>query len=51
LGKAWLSLKAEVKEGSASAAWTVDSGRLLQVSFQQQLLFGSARQRLEEPDV
>jgi hypothetical protein len=29
VGKAWLSLKAEVKEGKDSAAWTVDSGRLL----------------------
>ena len=51
LGQAWLLLRAEVKEGSVSAAWTVDSGRLLQVSFKQPLLFGRARQRLEEPDV
>lgn len=29
-GKAWLSLKAEVKEGKDSAAWTADSGRLLE---------------------
>ena len=28
-GKAWLSHKAEVKEGKDSAAWTVDSGRLV----------------------
>jgi RNA-directed DNA polymerase len=30
VGKAWLSLKAEVKEGKDSAAWTVDPGRLLE---------------------
>jgi RNA-directed DNA polymerase len=29
-GKAWLALKAEVKEGNDSAAWTVDPGRLLE---------------------
>jgi RNA-directed DNA polymerase len=30
VGKAWLALKAEVKEGKDSAAWTVDTGRLLE---------------------
>ena len=30
VGKAWLSLKAEVKEGNDSAAWTVDLSRLLE---------------------
>jgi hypothetical protein len=30
MGKAWLALKAEVKEGKDSAACTVDSGRLLE---------------------
>lgn len=30
VGKAWLALKAEVKEGNESAAWTVDLGRLLE---------------------
>ena len=30
VGKAWLALKAEVKEGKDSAAWTVDAGRLLE---------------------
>jgi hypothetical protein len=29
VGKAWLSLKAKVKEGNDSAAWTVDPDRLL----------------------
>jgi len=30
VGKAWLSLRAEVKEGIDSVAWTVDPGRLLE---------------------
>jgi group II intron reverse transcriptase/maturase len=30
VGKAWLALKAEVKEGKDSAAWTADPGRLLE---------------------
>jgi RNA-directed DNA polymerase len=30
VGKAWLSLKAEGKEGSDSVAWTVDTSRLLE---------------------
>ena len=51
VGKAWLAHQAEVKEGKDSAAWTVDPGRLLQVSYKQRLLFEGARQRLEEPDV
>jgi RNA-directed DNA polymerase len=49
LGKAWLSLKAEVKEGSDSAAWTVDSGRLLEsvasVSNLAQALLNVARNK------
>ena len=31
MGKAWLALKAEVKEGNDSAAWTADPGRLLEL--------------------
>ena len=31
MGKAWLSLRAEVKEGKDSVAWTVDLDRLLEV--------------------
>lgn len=30
VGKAWLALTAEVKEGNDSAAWTADTGRLLE---------------------
>jgi RNA-directed DNA polymerase len=32
VGKAWLSLKAEVKEEDHSAAWTADNGRLLEAA-------------------
>jgi RNA-directed DNA polymerase len=32
VGKAWLSLTAEGKEGNDSAAWTADSGRLLEAA-------------------
>jgi RNA-directed DNA polymerase len=32
VGKAWLSLKAEGKEGNDSATWTADNGRLLEAA-------------------
>ena len=39
VGKAWLSLKAEVKEGNHSAAWQSIPVGCEQVSYKQQLLF------------
>jgi group II intron reverse transcriptase/maturase len=49
VGKAWLSLKAEGKEGNDSVTWTVDSGRLLEavasVSNMAQALLNVARNK------
>lgn len=49
VGKAWLALKAEGKEGNDSAAWTVDPGRLLEsvaaVSNLAQALLNVARNK------
>jgi RNA-directed DNA polymerase len=49
VGKAWLALKAESKEGNDSAAWTADSGRLLEsatsVSNLAQALLNVARNK------
>ena len=49
VGKAWLSLKAKVKEGNDSAAWTVDPDRLLEsvasVSNLAQALLNVARNK------